>query len=392
MMTLKLQAKPAKKTSSSMRAEFSDKLNPLDDRTWSRFFPEHPDSAEMIGLMGDCGMDEFEFSSIVVKDNDGPLLLLPLFTTHYDLTTTLSGSALQLAGAAKALLPKLVRPKVLGVGFVEGEWGEVGFDRNASLESLEKAWVMAIEALNRRAKALQAQLIAFKDFTYESGKNLPVNKLGSFSCVNSMPYCQMELRFASIEDYLKTLDPDLRRYLKRAEKKRQDLRITYENQVGPWIDQVYDLYLTQVQQSESSFGIHRRQYFERVCDTVPGARYVLYYLADKLIGFELLVEREDSLIQKYIGMDRETGRDYKLFFLSWLENIRYCLERGITHTHIGASQEKLKSELGASLVPSVVLTRHVDPIMNRLLKFALPELEYVPKVPVTRPALGYMWT
>lgn len=391
MMTLKLEAKPAQQSGTSLSIEFSNKLNPLDDYTWSQFFPNHPDSAQMIGFMGDCGMDDFEFSSIVVKDNDGPLLVLPLFTTHYDLTTTLSGRALQVAGVAKTLLPMLLRPKVLGVGFVEGEWGEVGFDRKAPLELLEKAWTMAIEALNRRAKSLGVQLIAFKDFTFESGKNLPINKLGSFLSVNSMPYCQMELRFASVEDYLKTLDPDLRRYLKRADKKRQELNIIYEHKAGPWIDQVYDLYLKQVKQSESSFGIHRREYFERVCDTVPGSRYVLYYLADRLIGFELLIEREDSLIQKYIGMDRDAGRDYKLFFLSWLENVRYCLEKGITHTHIGASQEKLKSELGASLVPSVVLTRHVDPFMNRLLKFAVPELEYVSKVPVNKPDLGSMW-
>src|SRR6516162_1396936 len=73
----------AGKTDSAVQVEFNYKLNPLDDATWARLYPDHPDSAEMIRLMDTCGMDDFEFSSILVKNNEGPLLLLPLFTTHY---------------------------------------------------------------------------------------------------------------------------------------------------------------------------------------------------------------------------------------------------------------------------------------------------------------------
>jgi uncharacterized protein len=392
MITTKIESRIQAKTGSALYVEFHDRLNPLAVASWSKLYPDHPDSAEMVALMGECGMEDFEFSSIVVKHDYAPILLLPLFTTRYDLTTTLSGNALQFAGAAKLLLPKLLRPKVLGVGFVEGEWGEVGFDRDCPLPLLERAWGLALKTLEQRAKIVGAQLIAFKDFTFESGRCVPIGKLSNFYCINSMPYCQMDLPFRNLDEYLQTLDSDLRRYLLRAEKKRKDLKIIYERHPGAWLDSVYDLYLDQVKQSESSFGIHRKEYFARICQTVPGAHYVLYYLQDKLIGFELLVERKHSLIQKYIGIDRDAGREYKLFFLSWLQNIRYCLANGIPHTHVGASQEKLKTDLGAYLIPSVVLTRHVDPIMNQILKLALPELAYTSKVPVDQPSLGSMWT
>lgn len=392
MMPAKKMSSPPTSEDTALQVEFSPRLNPLDDLAWSKLYPDHPDSAQMIGLMGSCGMENFEFSSILVKDGQGPILLLPLFTTHYDLTTTISGNAMKLAAVAKAFAPQLIKPKVLGVGFVEGEWGEIGFDRNRSLPELENAWRMALEALSKNAKKAKVQLIAFKDFTFESGRAIPVTKLAGFSCVSSMPYCQLNLHFDSVEEYLATLDPDLRRYLLRVEKKRKDLRIRYEQQCGPWLDQVYALYLEQVKQSESSFGIHRREFFARICETVPGAHYVLYYLADSLIGFELLVEKKHSLVQKYIGFDREASREYKLFFLSWLQNIRYCLDKGIKHTHVGASQEKLKADLGAELIPSVVLTRHVDPLMNKLLKIVLPELAYDSKVAVEPPVLGSMWT
>jgi hypothetical protein len=378
-------------TRSAMQVEYQTKLNPLSCKEWSALFPDHPDAAEMIDLMGACGMDDFELSSIVVRDDRGPILLLPLFITHYDLLTTIPAQAKQLAGFAKQILPALVRPKVVGVGFVEGEWGEIGFDRSCPPEYLDRAWDLALKALTNTAKKVKAQLIAFKDFTFESGKSLPMHKLKDFLQAKSMPYAQMSVPYGSVEEYLNTLDPDLRRYFKRVEKKRSDLEIIYTDEPQTWLDAIYQLYEQQVSAMDMSFGVHRKEYFAQVCKRVPGAHYVLYFRDNQLIGFELLVARGQSLIQKYIGIDRDLGHQYKLFFLSWLQNIRYCVEHGITHTHVGASCEKLKTDLGANLIPSAVLVRHMDPIMNRLFKLAISELEYTSEVPVDPPPLGSMW-
>lgn len=345
----------------------------------------------MIALMGAAGMDGFEFSSIVVRDNQGPLLVLPLFVTHYDLLTTIPNRAKHLAGFAKHLLPRLVRPKILGVGFVEGEWGEIGFDRNCKAQYLEQAWDLALTALVSVAKKIKAQLIAFKDFTFDSGKSLPLHKLKDYALAKSMPYAQLNVPYASVEEYLSTLDSDLRRYFKRIDKKRAELDIVYTSDPGDWLDRIYDLYCKQVSMSDMSFGLHRKDYFARVCHQVPGAHYVLYLRNGQLIGFELLVVRGQSLIQKYIGIDKDLGHEYKLFFMSWLQNIRYCLEHGITHTHVGASAEKLKTQLGAQLIPSAVLVRHLDPLINNLFKLAIPEIEYTCEIPLALPCLGSMW-
>src|SRR5258708_2266537 len=70
---------------SGMRVEQQASLNPLSCKEWTSLFPDHPDAGEMINLMGASGMDGFEFSSIVIRDDQGPVLLLPLFITHYDL-------------------------------------------------------------------------------------------------------------------------------------------------------------------------------------------------------------------------------------------------------------------------------------------------------------------
>jgi hypothetical protein len=53
--------------------------------------------------------------------------------------------------------------------------------------------------------------------------------------------------------------------------------------------------------------------------------------------------------------------------LSWLENIRICVERGIPLYHAGQGVEKTKAHLGAKLIPMYLLFKHRQPLINRFL-------------------------
>jgi hypothetical protein len=163
------------------------------------------------------------------------------------------------------------------------------------------------------------------------------------------------------------------------------------SEVDLWIDEIYCLYQDQAADSETSFGTHSKEFFGQVCKRVGGAQYVLYFAQNKLIGFELMVLNDGSLVQKYIGIDRKLGKEYKLFFLSWLENLQYCLDRKIAHTHIGATMERLKAQLGAELISSAVLFHHVNPIINKLIGLFQSKLAYTPQLPVPMPMLGSVW-
>jgi len=179
--------------------------------------------------------------------------------------------------------------------------------------------------------------------------------------------------------------------LKRIWKRRKELDVVRTIDPAPFIDAIYNLYEEQVKRSDTSFGVHPKSFFSQVCRQVPGAQYVLYLANDRLIGFELLVVSNDSLVQKYIGIDQTHGRRYKLFFLSWLENIQYCLDREIAHTHVGATQEALKVRLGGELIPSAVLFRHLNPVINTLLTLVQSEVAYASQVKMPLPALGGLW-
>ncbi len=66
-------------------------------------------------------------------------------------------------------------------------------------------------------------------------------------------------------------------------------------------------------------------------------------------------------------MDYGLGRKYNLYVLSWLENVRTCVERKIPLYYAGQGTEKTKAHLGATFIPSFILFRHRRPVFDRLL-------------------------
>jgi hypothetical protein len=53
--------------------------------------------------------------------------------------------------------------------------------------------------------------------------------------------------------------------------------------------------------------------------------------------------------------------------LSWLENVRTCVELKIPFYYAGQGTEKTKAHLGATFIPSVILFKHRQLVFDRLL-------------------------
>jgi hypothetical protein len=97
------------------------------------------------------------------------------------------------------------------------------------------------------------------------------------------------------------------------------------------------------------------------------------------------------LVSKYLGMDPVQGRAQRLFFLSWLENVRYAIEQQIPVIHMGATAEKLKAKLGGVMIPSVVAFKHQHALLNRFFSQIKDQLAYEPEVDVPAAQLGSAW-
>jgi hypothetical protein len=377
----------AKKT--DLLAEIVPSLMPVDNMQWRTLFQNHPDPPELIKLVDDSGMEGFEFYSIVIRKDQQPILIAPLMVARYPVATTLDGKAKEIGIWIETKIPNLLSPKVLLIGFVEGEWGQIGVTPNLNENLLNEAWLMLARSLEILRRKTGAEGMMFWQFTEEALAKIPNNLFDGFGFIASQPFSVLSIEFNSIEDYLSTLDSDMKRYLKRAWKNASRVRVVRTKNVEKYSDEIYEMYKEQVASSELSFGQQSRDYFRNVCKVVPAAEYTLYFDGENLLGWELLLKEPQHLSSKYFAMKKDAGREYKLYFLSWIENVHYCIKNGIKHFHVGASGEDLKTLLGAKLIPTAVVMKHSNPIIQAVLRSIEDDLAYESKIELPRIKLGW---
>jgi len=218
-----------------------------------------------------------------------------------------------------------------------------------------------------------------------------MQKLTRFAQIQSSPYCSLPIVYDSLESYLAGLSKATRKDLRRKLRDAQDIEIRRTREPGPWLDMMYRWYLRAVERSEIVFGMQRLEYFAQVCRVVPGAEFVLYFHGGTLLAFNLVIVTPESLVDQYFGMDDDRGRQYALYFISWLENIRYCIAHRIPRYDAGQGAETTKERLGTDMVPSLVLLRHRNPIIHRLFTMCLKRFACRPPDHLLAARLGLGW-
>jgi hypothetical protein len=341
------------------------RLDGLPAADLGRLFPEPSITAPLLSLLQESGMDGFNLRSIVVLKDDAPILLLPLFETRFDLSTFVEGWIKKSLKVAGRLIPSLFQPRVLSVGLVVGEWGEIGIDPQIDAGTLEAACKMAFSTLQTLAAELKSDIVALYNFNHY-GK-LPGEVFKKFNRVEYRSCARLPINFNSLEEFLARFSRAARKDLRRKMRSSHDVRVIRSRRISPFLDRIYKLYLETVARGPMALGVHNRLFFEKFCERVPGAEYTLFFVREELAAFNLLVVKQEAMADKYFCMDHELGRKYNLYVLSWLENVRTCVERKIPLYYAGQGTEKTKAHLGATFIPSFILFKHRQPMFDRLL-------------------------
>jgi hypothetical protein len=330
-----------------------------------RLFPEPSSAAPLLSLLQESGIDGFNLRSIVVLKDNHPILLMPLFETRFDLSDFVEGWIKRSLKVAGRLIPSLFQPRVLGVGFMLGEWNEIGIDPQIDEDTLESAFKMAFDALHALAVELKSDIVALCNVSH-CGGHLG-EALNQFNRVKCPSFARMPIDFNSLDEFLARLSRAARKDLRRKMRVAPEVQIIRSRDISPFLDRIYSLYLETVKRSSLAFGMHNRLFFEKICERVPGAEYTLYFVREELAAFNLLVVKQEAMVDKHFCMNYELGRKYNLYVLSWLENLRACVERGIPFYHAGQGAEKTKAHLGATLIPIYLLFKHRRPVIDRFL-------------------------
>ena len=341
------------------------RLDGVSSADLGRLFPEPSSSAPLLSLLQESGVDGFDLRSIVVSKDAVPVLLLPLFETRFDLSAFLEGWGKKSLNVAGRILPSVFHPRILCVGLLVGEWSEIGIDPHLDAGNLDAACTLAFGAVQTLAAERKSDIVALYNFT-QYGK-LPGDVFKKFNQVQCQSCARLPIDFDSMEEFLSRFSSAARKDIRRKMRASQEVRVIRSRTVAPYLDRIYQLYRETVARSPLAFGVLNRLFFEKICERVPGAEYTLYFVQEELAAFNLLVVKQEAMVDKYFCMDHDLGRAYNLYVLSWLENVRTCVERKIPLYYTGQGAEKTKTHLGATLIPSFILFRHRLPVIDRLL-------------------------
>ncbi len=183
--------------------------------------------------------------------------------------------------------------------------------------------------------------------------------------------------FASGDEYLSRLSSGRRKNIRRKLRSRADLDIEIVRTGDARFDDeatlraFYTLFDNVYAQSEIHFDRLSEDFFRALLrDAQSNGVVFVYRHAGQMIGWNLCYEEGGKLIDKYIGFAYPQAREHNLYFVSWMHNLDYARQRGLTHYVAGWTDPQVKSFLGARMT----FTRHAVYARNPLLRALLRRL------------------
>ena len=339
---------------------------------WNRLFPGELEDWSYYRATERAQLAGFEWLYVGVRVNSELRAAVPAFITHYRLDTTLDGTLRRVVGALVRAAPGLLRPRMLALGSPVGETCHVGYATHSSQFDRLRMLTLILDGCQAHAATHGVQLLAVKDasdtqsalwewaLTARGMRRQP----GLATATLALPY-------ATLDDYLATLSRATRKDLRRKQRARSALRIEWRHDLQGIREDVVRLYRNTLKRATMQLEELSADYFESVLDELSArASCVCYWLGETLVAFNLVLHDTNRLIDKYIGMDYRHARELNLYYVSWMENVRYAIEHriGVYQSGQGLPQEKLR--LGSTLAPNWLWYQHRNRLIDSTMKTA----------------------
>jgi predicted N-acyltransferase len=303
---------------------------------------------------------------------------MPGFVAPFDLLTT-ADDGLRTRVAALPLYrrwSRLLRWRTRFAGSTVTEYAPLPPDVPPAelAKSLKAAWGRECKLLIVKDIAQDSPLLAAAENAYARAFAEACEAEG-FVLLEGQALAWVPIDFASDDEYLAKLSYSRRKNIRRKLRSRADLEIeAVRTGDARFRDEAtlaayYALFDNVYAQSEIHFDRLSLDYFRLLLqDGSSGGVVFVYRQEGKLIGWNLCYEHGGKLIDKYIGFAYPEAREHNLYFVSWMHNLGYARERGLTHYVAGWTDPEVKSFLGASMT----FTRHAvyarNPILRALLR------------------------
>jgi predicted N-acyltransferase len=341
---------------------------------WNALFPDELEDWSYYRAVEESGLADFSWLYFGVRDTNGSLrAAVPAFVTDYRLDTTLSGALKRLADRLTQHFPRLLRQKMLSLGSPVSEVCHLGFAPGSATDEQQHLLGEILGKAETFAQENRVRMIAVKDASAaQDALWAAVAKAHGLRRQPGLPTAFIDMHFASVDDYLGSLSKATRKDIRRKLKDAAGLRTQWRDSIDGIEDEVMRLYKSTRANAQFSFEELTPAYFHGVLREMGGrARCATYWLGERLVAFNLVLHDGKRLIDKFLGMDYAVAREHNLYFYTWIENVRRCIDLKVGIYQSGQGLHALKRRLGSRLSANWLWYRHRNRVVDAI--FALVE-------------------
>ncbi|HEY2615407.1 MAG TPA: GNAT family N-acetyltransferase [Chthoniobacterales bacterium] len=327
---------------------------------------------------------KFEHHYFVLEDDTGNVRgIQPIFFVQQNLVEGIP-ALLGVVEILRQRFPRFLTMRALMVGCAAGE-GHLGACAPADEEWVADALQTALKIYAQRSSA---SLVVFKDFPagYRAAfRNFAAN---GFTRVPSMPMTELQLHYADFEEYLNTLGRSTRKDLRRKFRKvvnAAPITVEVVNDITPYVDEVYPLYLQVHERSPLKFERLTKKFLAELGQRMPDrAHFFIWRQNGKAIAFSIALVHDGTIYDDYLGLDYRVALDLHLYFYTLRDIISWALAQGLKRYRSSPLNYHPKLHLGCDLFPLDLYVLHTSKWLNRIFRPALKFLEPTRHDPVLR--------
>jgi predicted N-acyltransferase len=352
---------------------------------WKRAFESRCKDYRFYEIIEETLANDFEYRYWFLEDSAGKVRAIqPVFFARQNLAEGVRGKARTVIQGIQRRFPRFLTMRVLMVGCAAGE-GHLGACDVEDAPWVAKALHASLRAYARRNKAA---LVVLKDFPAKYRKTLDHFSSNGYVRVPSMPMTRLSLKHKSFDDYLATLGYMTRKGLRRKFRKTEraaKIEMQVINDITPYVDEIYPLYLQVHERSQMKFEHLTKEYFCNLGRLMPErARFFIWRQKDRVIAFSCCLIHDGKLYDECLGLDYNVALDLHLYFYTLRDILTWAMKEGLEEYCSGPLNYDPKLHLGCELVPLDLYVRHTRTLLNPLFRQLLKYLEPTRHDPVLR--------
>jgi predicted N-acyltransferase len=352
-----------------MRVVVATSIEVFGREEWNHLFPHELEDWSYYRAAESSRLADFSWLYFGVRVDGRLLAALPAFLTDYELDTTLTGPLRRATEVLTRWLPRLLRQRMLALGSPVTEFCHLGFAPDVSPAEQRRLLDAILAQAEDCARKHGVRMIAVKDSSAEQDLLwTQAAKTQRLRRQPGLPTAFLDVRYASIDEYLGSLSKATRKDMRRKLKAAAELRVEWRHNIDDVTPEIMRLYQATYANAKLSFEELTPEYFRSVLrDLGARASCVLYWLGPKLVAFNLVLHDGQRLLDKFLGMDYAVARDHNLYFCTWIENVRYCIDHGVPLYQSGQGLHAVKVRLGSRLRANWLWYRHRNRVLDAIL-------------------------